>query len=184
MNAIQRSSCDAKNRIKIRRFISKMRFFLFFLVLFALSASSAFSIAVDDDRLAQSKSAIHQINAAAAAKSSRHLLSAHDDVDAQKELHQHHNSSKCVRPDIEQFPRSFLTRSQRLNGGVIFYLLVSVYMFIGLAIICDDYFVPALEVICKVLNLREDVAGATFMAAGSSAPELATTIISLFIAKV
>lgn len=34
------------------------------------------------------------------------------------------------------------------------------------------------------LNLQTDVAGATFMAAGSSAPELATAIIAVFIAKV
>ena len=36
----------------------------------------------------------------------------------------------------------------------------------------------------SVLKLQEDVAGATFMAAGSSAPELATAIIGVFIAKV
>ena len=42
----------------------------------------------------------------------------------------------------------------------------------GIAIVCDDYFVSSLEKICDKLNLSEDVAGATFMAAGSSAPEL------------
>jgi len=36
----------------------------------------------------------------------------------------------------------------------------------------------------SVLKLQDDVAGATFMAAGSSAPELATAIIGIFIAKV
>ena len=35
-----------------------------------------------------------------------------------------------------------------------------------------------------MIDLKDDVAGATLMAAGSSAPELATTIIALFIAKV
>lgn len=33
------------------------------------------------------------------------------------------------------------------------------------------------------LKLSPDVAGATFMAAGSSAPELATVIIGVFFAK-
>ena len=33
----------------------------------------------------------------------------------------------------------------------------------GLAIICDDYFTPSLEVICEKLDLSEDVGGATFM---------------------
>ncbi len=32
--------------------------------------------------------------------------------------------------------------------------------------------------------MQPDVAGATFMAAGSSAPELATALIGVFIAKV
>ena len=36
----------------------------------------------------------------------------------------------------------------------------------------------------SVLNLSEDVAGTTFMAAGSSAPELATVVIGVFITKV
>ncbi len=35
---------------------------------------------------------------------------------------------------------------------------------------------PSLEVISEKLDLSEDVAGATFMAAGSSAPELFTSI--------
>ncbi|KAK0138564.1 Sodium/potassium/calcium exchanger 3 [Merluccius polli] len=56
-------------------------------------------------------------------------------------------------------------------------------MFHALAIICDDYFVPSLEKISENLQLSEDVAGATFMAAGSSAPELFTSLIGVFITK-
>ena len=37
------------------------------------------------------------------------------------------------------------------------------YMFWGLAIVCDDYFVTSLEYISDALNLTPDVAGATFM---------------------
>ena len=36
----------------------------------------------------------------------------------------------------------------------------------------------------SALGLSPDVAGATFMAAGSSAPELATSLIGVFVAKV
>lgn len=43
-----------------------------------------------------------------------------------------------------------------------------IFLFIGLAIVTDEYFVPSLERICERLSLSEDVAGATFMAAGSS----------------
>uniref|UniRef100_A0A3B4TKP3 Solute carrier family 24 member 3 n=1 Tax=Seriola dumerili TaxID=41447 RepID=A0A3B4TKP3_SERDU len=59
----------------------------------------------------------------------------------------------------------------------------TIYMFCALALVCDDYFVPSLEKICERLQLSEDVAGATFMAAGSSAPELFTSIIGVFITK-
>ena len=66
-------------------------------------------------------------------------------------------------------------------GSALLYLFVSVYTFLGLAIICDDYFVESLEVISETLGLSEDVAGATFMAAGSSAPELFTAIVTVLI---
>lgn len=59
-----------------------------------------------------------------------------------------------------------------LDGGVFVYLAALCYIFIALAIIADDYFVAALERISDALELSPDVAGATFMAAGSSSPEL------------
>uniref|UniRef100_A0A3B4ZU27 Sodium/potassium/calcium exchanger 3-like n=1 Tax=Stegastes partitus TaxID=144197 RepID=A0A3B4ZU27_9TELE len=65
----------------------------------------------------------------------------------------------------------------------VFWSLQAVYMFYALALVCDDYFVPSLEKICERLHLSEDVAGATFMAAGSSAPELFTSVIGVFITK-
>ncbi|KAK1930067.1 Sodium/potassium/calcium exchanger 4 [Phytophthora citrophthora] len=58
------------------------------------------------------------------------------------------------------------------SGGIVLYIMALGYIFVSLAIICDDYFVSALEKISDALNLSPDVAGATFMAAGSSAPEL------------
>jgi len=57
------------------------------------------------------------------------------------------------------------------------------YMFWGLAIVCDDYFVTSLEDISEALKLSPDVAGATFMAAGSSAPELFTSLMGVFAVK-
>jgi len=58
-----------------------------------------------------------------------------------------------------------------------FLLLISFYF---LAIICDEYFVESLDIISHKLHLRPDVAGATFMAIGSSAPELFTSFIAIF----
>ena len=45
------------------------------------------------------------------------------------------------------------------------------------------HFVPALDVITEKLNLPHDVAGATFMAAGGSAPELFTSVIGVFLTQ-
>ncbi|KAJ8317451.1 hypothetical protein KUTeg_005355 [Tegillarca granosa] len=46
-----------------------------------------------------------------------------------------------------------------------------------------NFFVYKCVCIFSVLHIQSDVAGATFMAAGSSAPELATAVIAVFIAK-
>ena len=81
------------------------------------------------------------------------------------------------------YPNYWFTRDQRRSGAIIVHILILCYMFCGLAIICDEYFVPALEVICEQLKLKDDVAGATFMAAGGSAPEFATSILGVFFSK-
>jgi len=62
------------------------------------------------------------------------------------------------------------------------YFALILYTFLGLAIVCDEYFCESLEQISSALSLSDDVAGATFMAAGSSAPELFTAIITVFLA--
>ncbi|XP_056140427.1 sodium/potassium/calcium exchanger 3 [Lampris incognitus] len=87
------------------------------------------------------------------------------------------------RAAIHEFPEDIFTKEQRKNGAVLLHVLCAIYMFYALAIVCDDYFVPSLEKISENLQLSEDVAGATFMAAGSSAPELFTSLIGVFITK-
>jgi len=56
-------------------------------------------------------------------------------------------------------------------------------MFYGLAFVCDEYFEASLDLICENLKLSQDVAGATFMAAGSSAPELFTSVMAVFVSE-
>ena len=84
------------------------------------------------------------------------------------------------------------------DGGIVFEFLAAIYLFIGIAIVADDYFIIALEIIADKLHMSEDVvgygkslkidelvsqnpiqAGATLMAVGSSAPELFTNIASV-----
>mmetsp|Transcript_44117 Transcript_44117/g.70817 ORF Transcript_44117/g.70817 Transcript_44117/m.70817 type:complete len:644 (-) Transcript_44117:780-2711(-) len=71
------------------------------------------------------------------------------------------------------------TKQWEKVGGIVAYFAGVFFMFLGIAIVCDDFFVASLEQICEVLQLSDDVAGATFMAAGSSAPELASSAMSL-----
>eukprot|EP00591_Stephanopyxis_turris_P012224 CAMPEP_0195528142 /NCGR_PEP_ID=MMETSP0794_2-20130614/30171_1 /TAXON_ID=515487 /ORGANISM="Stephanopyxis turris, Strain CCMP 815" /LENGTH=632 /DNA_ID=CAMNT_0040659219 /DNA_START=409 /DNA_END=2303 /DNA_ORIENTATION=+ len=62
------------------------------------------------------------------------------------------------------------------------YIIGVLYMFVALAIVCDEFFVPALEEMAdeKHLDLSMDIAGATLMAAGGSAPELFTSFFGTF----
>ncbi|XP_062324393.1 sodium/potassium/calcium exchanger 4 isoform X2 [Osmerus eperlanus] len=87
----------------------------------------------------------------------------------------------CTEPAIHEFPDDLFSNDERKSGAVALHILAALYMFLALAIICDDYFVTSLEKICEKLDLSEDVAGATFMAAGSSAPELFASVIGVFI---
>lgn len=79
------------------------------------------------------------------------------------------------------FPEDLFTMEQRRQGAVLLHILGVVYMFVALAIVCDEFFVPSLDVIIEKLGIAEDIAGATFMAAGGSAPELFTSIIGVFV---
>jgi sodium/potassium/calcium exchanger 2 len=122
------------------------------------------------------------------------------------------------------YPPDVFTYKQICDGAWVLHLLGALYMFLALSIVCDEFFVPALEVIVerfkisvsvrhcttprprqrlasegrkqcctppllclyRVANVwvraQDDVAGATFMAAGGSAPELATSLIGTFVA--
>lgn len=63
---------------------------------------------------------------------------------------------------------------------VAFIILVLSFYF--LAKIVDGVFIKALDNIADHLNLPPSVTGATFMAAGTSAPELSTSLFALFLA--
>lgn len=115
--------------------------------------------------------------------------------------YQLHSQQEPSQPDSEPTSRHLLNAVEVIPGfqgnrcdagweeaaggffASVIYILLSVYLFLGIAVICDNAFVNSLEMICSPfgLNLSADVAGATFMAAGSSAPELATSFIGVFL---
>jgi hypothetical protein len=50
---------------------------------------------------------------------------------------------------VEQFPWDGLTPEQRKQGFIVIHVLIAVYMFMALSLVCDRYFVPALEVLTE-----------------------------------
>ena len=83
--------------------------------------------------------------------------------------------------EIENIPCDNLRKVDSL-WMLIPYTIGVIYMFLAIAIVCDECFVPALEELAseRYLNLSMDIAGATLMAAGGSAPELFTSLIGTF----
>jgi len=65
-------------------------------------------------------------------------------------------------------------------GVFIYHLAFMAYMCFALALVCEDFFVAALEILIEKMQLPPDVAGATFMAAGSSSPELFVATVAVF----
>jgi len=63
---------------------------------------------------------------------------------------------------------------------LIVQLVILLITFYILAIVCDKYFVKSLEIIAQRLKMNSEVAGATLMAVGSSAPELFTSLFAVF----
>jgi len=82
-----------------------------------------------------------------------------------------------------EFPNDIFSLEQKRRGAVVLHIVGVLYMFVALAIVCDEFFIPALEIVAQRLKLSNDVAGATFMAAGGSAPEFFTSVAGVFFAK-
>lgn len=112
-------------------------------------------------------------------------------------------SGNCTRAAILEFPFDGFTREQRQTGWVVLHVVIACYCFWLLAIVCDDYFVDAVKGMCssklifvsfinyieyvlkmfKAMRMKEDVVGATFMAAATSSPELFINCIGTFVTK-
>ncbi len=86
-------------------------------------------------------------------------------------------TTPCLPPNINDFPTDIFSQTQRRFGALIFHIFFAFYLLNAIMRVCDDYFMNSLEIIGQKLNLDQDVAGATFMAAGSSAPEVFISLI-------
>ncbi|MCF8331771.1 MAG: calcium/sodium antiporter [Bacteroidales bacterium] len=63
---------------------------------------------------------------------------------------------------------------------ILLYIVILLLSFYLIAQVSDRFFIPSLDSISGRLNIRSDVAGATLMAIGSSAPELFIALIAVF----
>ncbi|RWS18568.1 sodium/potassium/calcium exchanger 3-like protein, partial [Leptotrombidium deliense] len=86
----------------------------------------------------------------------------------------------CFNKSFAEFPKEpFGVTSNYIDAFIAIVVIFILYNY--MAIICDDYFLPSIEKCAKILKLSEDVAGATIMAAGSSAAEFFINIIGAIV---
>ena len=62
--------------------------------------------------------------------------------------------------------------------GILVEIILVFYCLVGVGNVVDEKLVPALESLCDRWRMKEDVAGATFLAIGSAAPEIVISVIT------
>ncbi|XP_074533777.1 sodium/potassium/calcium exchanger 1-like isoform X2 [Halichoeres trimaculatus] len=82
-----------------------------------------------------------------------------------------------------KYPADLFAIKDQRQGWVILHIIGIMYMFLSVVIVCDKFLVPALGVITDKLGIADDVTGATFMAAGVSAPKLLAILIGVFVTR-
>ena len=56
--------------------------------------------------------------------------------------------------DDPLFPPDLFTKEQRQDGAVVLHAIGILYMFYALALVCDEFFVPSLDVITDRVRWR------------------------------
>lgn len=118
-----------------------------------------------DGVMAETSSADDAISAILSTKSSATISSDADDVKSTTESTTTTTTTKnpatedrrgkyrpkrnCTPPAIDQFPPTLLPPAFREHGGLIIHILIAIFTFLGLAIVCDDYFVASLDRLCE-----------------------------------
>lgn len=57
-----------------------------------------------------------------------------------------------------EYPKDLFSIRERRQGWVVLHIFGMMYMFVSLAIICDEFFLPALGVIIDKFDMSNDVA--------------------------
>jgi K+-dependent Na+/Ca+ exchanger-like protein len=74
-------------------------------------------------------------------------------------------------------------RKSNKKYWIFIHIIIIGYMLLGLNTVCDLYFTGSLDEMVNKWKIKPDVAGATFMAAGGSAPELFTSLIGAVVSE-
>ena len=93
------------------------------------------------------------------------------------------SGNSTAEEEVSSYPPDLFSEDQLNQGAIVLHCVGCLYTFLALSIVCDTFFVPALEVLIEVMELSDDVAGATLMASGGSAPELATSFVGTHLAR-
>ncbi|CAH2103823.1 unnamed protein product [Euphydryas editha] len=88
-----------------------------------------------------------------------------------------------ARDSIRSFPAGIFDDYQLRDGAFFLYVLFAIIAFTLLAIVCNDYFIPCVELICEDLKIPQNVAAATFMSVATSCPEFFVNVISTFLTQ-
>ncbi|XP_044014574.1 sodium/potassium/calcium exchanger 3-like isoform X2 [Aphidius gifuensis] len=90
----------------------------------------------------------------------------------------------CSPHSMDEFPNGLFNDDELKNPFVLlFHGFIGLYCFLLTAYVCNDYLLPALDVICSELQISADVAGATFLATASCFPELFVNVVGTFVTK-
>jgi hypothetical protein len=54
----------------------------------------------------------------------------------------------CINSSYSDFPDDLFSISQKQNGAIVFHFILALYCFTVVAIVCNDYFLPAVDCIC------------------------------------
>jgi len=78
-------------------------------------------------------------------------------------------------------PLPTIVHSMDLDLIAVWVILI-IYLFYALAMVCEEFLVPAINIVCEKTGIPDDVAGATLLAAGCNSPEFFSSIIGIFVA--
>ncbi|KAM8802562.1 sodium/potassium/calcium exchanger 2 isoform 1-T1 [Rhynchonycteris naso] len=174
-----------RKHYNVRKKLKLIRILGLFIGLVAIS-TVPFSISAFSETETQSTGEASGANGPRVAHSYRQrtLLDLNDknQDSPQPTISQEGKSENSTGQEQGDYPKDIFSLEDRRKGAIVLHVIGMIYMFIALAIVCDEFFVPSLTVITEKLGISDDVAGATFMAAGGSAPELFTSLIGVFIA--